>query len=441
MNESNSLPESPRGWVWTRLGEVLSPIKGKKPARLGEKNDSLSIPYINIQAFEKKVFGQFTNGDGCTFCEADDVLLVWDGARCGLVGRGVTGAVGSTLTKLVCNELDSAYLFYFLQTKFEIINSRPKGIGIPHVQPDIFWKIPFPLPPLPEQHRIVAKIEELFTKLDAGVGKLTAEWREAHKRQMKPAPVLLERIREERKKNAKGKYKELPPLDTSDLPELPEGWVFTRLGDVLEFEYGKGLRKDKRNANGSVPVYGSNGIVGYHSIPLTNKASLIVGRKGAIGEVHLSEVPSWPIDTTYYIYPPNGIDIYYLYYLANTLNLPSLDKSTAIPGLNRDDAYVLVIPLPPPPEQHKIVEEIERHLSVADQIEKAAEQSLMRAERLRQSILKRAFEGKLVPQNPNDESAQKLLERIKTEKTKREAEKKVVGRGRKRLNTIQGRLM
>ena len=71
------------------------------------------------------------------------------------------------------------------------------------------------------------------------------------------------------------------------------------------------------------------------------------------------------------------------------------------------------------PEQHKIVEEIERHFSVADQIEKTVDHSLKQAERLRQSILKRAFEGKLVPQDPNDEPAEKLLERIKAEKAKR----------------------
>lgn len=92
----------------------------------------------------------------------------------------------------------------------------------------------------------------------------------------------------------------------------------------------------------------------------------------------------------------------------------------------------LPIPLPPFPEQHKIADEIERRFSVAAEIEKTVEQSLKQAGRLRQSILKKAFEGKLVPQDPSDEPADKLLERIKAERTKREVKaetpKKVKGK-------------
>lgn len=138
-------------------------------------------------------------------------------------------------------------------------------------------KIPIPLPPLLEQHRIVAKIEELFTKQDAGVkslektkaqlkryrqsvlkhafkGKLTAEWRERHKDEFEPASVLLERIKEERKKNVKGKYKELPPRDTSDLPELPEDWVWAKVGEIcVTTSGGTPSRKNKRYYGGTIP--------------------------------------------------------------------------------------------------------------------------------------------------------------------------------------------
>ncbi len=84
------------------------------------------------------------------------------------------------------------------------------------------------------------------------------------------------------------------------------------------------------------------------------------------------------------------------------------------------------VPFPPLPEQHKIVEEIERHFSVAEKVEATVDESLKQAERLRQSILKRAFEGKLVAQDSTDEPAEKLLERIKGEKAKQEINKKTL---------------
>jgi type I restriction enzyme S subunit len=120
-----------------------------------------------------------------------------------------------------------------------------------------------------------------------------------------------------------------------EINKLPQGWVWTSLGEIITLEYGKGLREDKRDPNGNGPVYGSNGIVGYHSSPLTKNPTLIIGRKGSVGRVHISELPSRPMDTTYILEQPDGLDLHFLYYLLFTLSLNSLDTSTAIPGINR----------------------------------------------------------------------------------------------------------
>jgi type I restriction enzyme S subunit len=142
------------------------------------------------------------------------------------------------------------------------------------------------------------------------------------------------------------------------------------LGNIVKFEYGKSLPTKKRDIEGTIPVYGSNGIVGYHSESLIDGPSLIVGRKGSIGEVHLSNGPCWPIDTTYFIETHNNIDIKFLYYILKTLKLDSLDRSTAIPGLNRNDAYSIDVFLPPLETQHLIV-------AILD---KAEEISMLRAQ-------------------------------------------------------------
>jgi len=97
MIDNENLPEIPKNWVWTRLGEIVDSLKGKKPEKLGPKNDALNIPYIVIRSFEHKIFEKYTDGNGCELCDKEDILIVWDGARCGLAGRGVSGAVGSTM--------------------------------------------------------------------------------------------------------------------------------------------------------------------------------------------------------------------------------------------------------------------------------------------------------------------------------------------------------
>jgi type I restriction enzyme S subunit len=126
------------------------------------------------------------------------------------------------------------------------------------------------------------------------------------------------------------------------------------IGDLCDFKYGKALKKENRN-EGSIPVYGSNGIVGYHDKALVNKKTIVVGRKGSIGEVHIADVPSWPIDTTYYVeFKVQDISIEWFFRLLKTLHLNELNRSVAVPGLNRDDVYRIKINLPPPDDQIRI---------------------------------------------------------------------------------------
>jgi type I restriction enzyme, S subunit len=132
------------------------------------------------------------------------------------------------------------------------------------------------------------------------------------------------------------------------------------LGEVCDFVYGDGLKETDRKG-GDIPVYGSNGIVGWHDEALTKGETLIVGRKGSIGEVHFSKVPCWAIDTTYYIEKTKvPCDFTWLYYTLKALDLTRLNKSAAIPGLNREDAYEQKIPLPPLTEQKRIASLLRR---------------------------------------------------------------------------------
>ena len=172
-------------------------------------------------------------------------------------------------------------------------------------------------------------------------------------------------------------------------------WISTNLGEKIEFYYGKGLPKRNRSTSGEYPVYGSNGIVGYHTEYLVNPPVIIIGRKGAAGAIHFSSNPCWPIDTTYYVKANDEIDIRYLFYYLTTLNLESLDKSTAIPGLNRNDAYKEKLTYPNLPTQHCIVAKIEELFSELDRGVECLKKAKAQLKIYRQAVLKAAIEGKI----------------------------------------------
>ena len=115
---------------------------------------------------------------------------------------------------------------------------------------------------------------------------------------------------------------------------LPGNWVWTKLGSILSLEYGKGMPKRKRSGEG-YPVYGSNGIVGFHKDALIDGPAIIIGRKGSIGEINWANDKCWPIDTTYYVQTFANLDFVFLYRLLTTINLKNLNRATAIPGLSR----------------------------------------------------------------------------------------------------------
>jgi len=136
----------------------------------------------------------------------------------------------------------------------------------------------------------------------------------------------------------------------SPMGKIPEGWEVKKLGDVIELAYGKGLKKTDR-IEGNVPVYGSSGVLGYHITRLVNGPGIIVGRKGNVGSVHWSNSDFFPIDTVFYV--KTKLSLYYVFYNFQTQNFINADA--AVPGLSRNQAYLLSFLVPP----YTIVEQFE----------------------------------------------------------------------------------
>jgi len=129
--------------------------------------------------------------------------------------------------------------------------------------------------------------------------------------------------------------------------EIPKGWEVVELNEILSLEYGEGLPERER-IPGNVPVYGSNGIVGWHNKALVKGPGIVVGRKGTAGSVLWSHTDFYPIDTTFYVVPRGKVgSMVYLYFELLYQNLPKLVADSAVPGLNRNIVYLNKAVLPP----------------------------------------------------------------------------------------------
>lgn len=174
---------------------------------------------------------------------------------------------------------------------------------------------------------------------------------------------------------------------------LPPGWRWVRLGEVCDFQYGSSLTEKVRRP-GSVPVYGSNGIVGYHDTPLTSGPTVVVGRKGSVGQVHYSGLPCFPIDTTYYIDSAKlPLDLRWLAYILPMLDLSELNKASGVPGLNRYDAYKQTLPLPPLAEQQRIAAVLRDQMAAVDKARAAAQARLEAVQALPAAFARRTVQN------------------------------------------------
>jgi type I restriction enzyme, S subunit len=169
-------------------------------------------------------------------------------------------------------------------------------------------------------------------------------------------------------------------------------WRQQRLGDVLRLEYGKPLDSSERKADGLYPVYGANGEKARSDKYLVNQTSIIVGRKGSVGETALTEERFWPLDVTYFVkYNDKQHNLRFLYYLLGTLDLPSLANGVK-PGLNRNQAYSLSVNVPPLKEQQRLVCVLDKALGDIAVTKVDAESQIVNCRELFESVLDQIFE-------------------------------------------------
>ena len=437
--EQDNISDLPHTWESVSIKDSMGLVNGRafKP----EEWSTTGFPIVRIQNLNDP----YAPYNYCNFpipekfyIDSGDLLLSWSGTPGTSFGAYVWNEGRAVLNQHIfrCEPRGEAFFIPYLMLAInsrlsEMIERAHGGVGLRHITKGKLQGLLIPLPPLAEQHRIVAKVYELTGLIDrvatarrsregcrtaardsvlaalrnAGAPEEvgTAWKRIAYRAEdlitdpadltslrevilqlavqgqlvsqdddEEPATVLLDFIREERAQLIQTKQirpqKQREPITRSQL-KVPEGWKHLYLGDVIDLEYGKSLPNKERKESGGVPVYGSNGAVGQHNVALVNDPCIVVGRKGSAGAVTLAMTSCWPIDTTYFVRPYGGMSLKYTSLMLLAARLEELDRSTAIPGLNREEAYLREVLLPPLAEQQRIVDKVEELMEMIDRLE------------------------------------------------------------------------
>jgi type I restriction enzyme, S subunit len=502
MSEVNGLP---RGWAEAPLPLIaeINPSRGAITNPLDSPVHfvpmaSVSEEFGGIDVSTCRPFSEVQKG--YTAFREDDVLFAkitpcMENGKLAVVPRlGYGVGFGSTEFHVLrpTPAVTSRWIGHFLSQSGVRRNARRNMTGSAgQLRVPTVWLNDqiLPLAPLPEQHRIVEKIEELFSDLDAGVaclehakrnlkryrasvlksaveGRLTEEGRKEHP-QAEAGEILLDRILRERRekwereqllkfkekgkeppKNWESKYEEPSAPDTSELPELPEGWVWATVEQMAT---------DVVDCPHSTPAWESDGIVCLRTTEFRpgrldlsevryvsrrtyeeriqrlkpQAGDILYSREGGIlgiacrvpGGVELCMGQRMMLIRCHSHIASPFVEAV-LNSSLTTGRVKMLTTGSASPHLNVGEVRQFPIPLPPLAEQEEIVALVEERLSQIDSAEKTIDAELIRSKRLRQSILKRAFEGKLVPQDPKDEPASVLLERIKASREEEQPKKR-----------------
>jgi type I restriction enzyme S subunit len=427
--------ELPKNWEVRNLKAIASKIKDGSHNPPASK--SLGLPMISAKDIQnnKITFDkprliseeEFEIENRRTQIEADDVLLtiVATIGRTAVVPKIFKPFTLQRSVAVIKTSINSMFLCYFFQSKFfqKQLTDSAKGTAQKGVYLKTLSELEIVIPPLAEQERIVAKIEELFSELDAGTTSLKTAARQ---------------LKTYRQAVLKWAFEGKLTNENVGEGELPAGWKTTTLTQITD-TISDGDHQPPPKTNSGIPFITisninkvNNAVDFSDTFFVSEDYYKYLNRKPYNGDILYTVTGSFgiPVLINYekefcfqrhigLIRPLESTNQKWLYYLLQSPIVFNQAEKTATGTAQKTVALKSLrnfeIPLCSPEEQQRIVEEIESRLSVCDKLEETISQSLAQSESLRQSILKQAFEGKLVAQDENGEPASVLLERIKQE--------------------------
>lgn len=383
------------------LGTILHMEKGKKPKLQSKDAIKGYLPYVDIKAFEQGIIDNYASTEKVLLCEDGDLLIVGDGSRSGLTGRAIKGIVGSTLYKIYADGMTTDYLRYFIESKYLLLNTQKKGTGTPHLNANILKKSKLIVPSIEEQERIVAKIEELFSDLDNAVETLNAT---KAKLEVYRQAVLLKAFEPKNNWNigklgdviqvltdyhANGSYEILKQhvelLDTPDYAVMIRSTNFEQNDFSNDLKY---ITKEAYDFLKKSQLFGDE---------------VLMGKIGNAGKVYYMKDLNRPMSLAMNLFAmrfDHCVSSKYVYYFLNSAksieDIKKHIKGVGTPTINKNSVRDLYFAYPDTNEQKNIVTEVETKLSLYDSINLTLDNILRQASAMRQSILKQAFEGRLL---------------------------------------------
>jgi type I restriction enzyme S subunit len=395
--ELGALPEE---WEVVRLGEVVKIIKGKKPKILSKNPSKNSLPYLTAEYFRHRVPKQFVDIEvekDLPICKKEDVILIWDGSA-GQVFSGFEGVLASTMVKVIpiINNLNKSYLYYFLITKSNYLNSQKTGSVIPHINKTVFFNLPLLLPPLEEQKAIagiLSTVQSAIEKTEKVINALKNLKKSMMKHLFTYGPVAEQEA-------------EKMELKETEIGLIPKHWEVVRVGEVVKIIKGKKPRTLNENpSKNSLPYltaeYFRYGVPKQFvdievekDLPICKKEDVVLIWDGSKAGQVFTGLEGVLASTMVKIIPTiNNLDKLYLYcFLATKFDyLNSQTTGSTIPHVNKTVFFNLPLPLPPLEEQQKIAQILQ---SIDQRIEKE-EKYKNALQNLFKSLLHNLMTGKI----------------------------------------------
>lgn len=393
---------APEGWRWTALSDVARLESGHTPSRRKPEYWGGQIPWIGI----KDATGNHGQTINDTMQHTNDLGIANSAARVlpiNTVCLSRTASVGYVVimgrpmatsqdfANWVCSKnLDYRFLKFALlaeRTSFSRFSygSTHQTIYYPELK-----AFHICLPPIAEQERIADILQALDDKIVLN-RRMSATLEEMARALYRSWFVDFDPVHA----RALGQPPaHMAPTTAALFPDsfgadgLPKGWVRKRLGDLLTLNYGKALKKSLREP-GPYPVYGSGGTDTTHALALVSEPTIIVGRKGTVGSVMWEPNGCWPIDTAYYV--TSDLSMSFILRTLQALPLEDMNTDAAVPGLNRENAYRLDVPLP----QQNVLSEFDKMAATWQaKIDHASTENRILAV-LRDTLLPRLMSGDL----------------------------------------------